>query len=200
LSEVAAAVAALAAGELAIVPTDTVYGLAATPLEEGPVRRLYRAKGRAAPQPTALVAADVDVLLELIPELRGAPERALRALLPGPYTLIVPNPAHRFPWLTGGRPETIGVRVPAVAGVARELLDGARALVATSANRPGGPDPHTVSEVPEELRAAAAAVVDAGPLPGTPSTVVDLTGPEPVVVREGAVPADAALQAVAAVD
>jgi L-threonylcarbamoyladenylate synthase len=199
VTQVAAAVAALAAGELAIVPTDTVYGLAATPLEEEPVRRLYRAKGRAGPQPTAVVAASVDVLLELVPELRGAPERAARALLPGPYTLVVPNPARRFPWLTGGRPETIGVRVPAVGGVARELLEGARALVATSANLPGGPDPHTVAEVPDELRAAAAAVVDAGPLPGTPSTVLDLTGPEPVVVREGAVPAADALRAVAAV-
>jgi L-threonylcarbamoyladenylate synthase len=200
VSQVDAAVAALAAGELAIVPTDTVYGLAATPLDEEPVRRLYRAKGRAEPQPTAVVAAGVDVLLELVPELRGAPERAARALLPGPYTLVLPNPARRFPWLTGGRPETIGVRVPAVGGDARALLEGARCLVATSANLPGGPDPHTVADVPEQLRAAAAAVVDVGPLPGTPSTVLDLTGPEPVVVREGAVAAAEALRAVAAVD
>jgi L-threonylcarbamoyladenylate synthase len=199
VTPVAAAVAALAAGRLAIVPTDTVYGLASAPLEE-PVRRLYRAKGRAEPQPTALVACSVDVLLELVPELRGTPERVARALLPGPYTLVLPNPAHRFPWLTGARPETIGVRVPAVEGAARALLEGARSLVATSANLPGGPDPHTVGAVPAELRAAAAAVVDVGPLPGTPSTVLDLTGREPVVVREGAVPAAEALQAVAAVD
>lgn len=199
MSDVAAAVAALAAGELAIVPTDTVYGLAANPLDEEAVRRLYRAKGRAEPQPTAVVAASVDVLVELVPELGAAAERTARALLPGPYTLIVPNPARRLPWLTGGRPETIGVRVPAAAGDARALLEAARCLVATSANLPGGRDPRTVDDVPGELRAAAAAVVDAGPLPGTPSTVLDLTGPEPVVVREGAVPAAEALRAVAAV-
>jgi L-threonylcarbamoyladenylate synthase len=180
------------------VPTDTVYGLAAAP-EEVPVRRLYRAKGRAEPQPTALVAASVDVLLELVPELGGRSEAVARALLPGGYTLVLPNPARRFPWLTGARPETIGVRVPAVSGVARELLDGARALVATSANLPGGPDPRRLQDVPEELRAAAAVLVDAGELPGSPSTVLDLTDEEPVVVREGAVSATEALRAVAAV-
>jgi L-threonylcarbamoyladenylate synthase len=180
------------------VPTDTVYGLASAP-EETPVRRLYRAKGRAEPQPTALVAASVDVLVELVPELRGRAEAQARALLPGAYTLVLPNPGRRFPWLTGERPETIGVRVPAVAGAARELLDGARALVATSANLPGGPDPRRLEDVPPELRAAAAALVDAGELPGTPSTVLDLTGPEPRVIREGAVPAAEALQAVATV-
>jgi L-threonylcarbamoyladenylate synthase len=177
------------------VPTDTVYGLASAP-EEEPVRRLYRAKGRAEPQPTALVAAAVDVLLELVPELRGGAEAQARALLPGAYTLILPNPARRFPWLTGARPETIGVRVPAAEGEARALLDGARALVATSANLPGGPDPRRLGDVPHELRAAAAALVDAGELPGTPSTVLDLTGPEPRVLREGAVSAAEALRAV----
>lgn len=198
MSGVAAAVAALAAGELAIVPTDTVYGLASAPDEE-PVRRLYRAKGRAEPQPTALVAADVDVLLELVPELAGRSEAAARALLPGAFTLVLTNPGRRFPWLTGERPETIGVRVPAVTGVAHELLAGARALVATSANLPGGPDPRRLDDVPPELRAAVAAAVDAGELPGTPSTVLDLTGDEPRVLREGAVPAAEALRAVAAV-
>jgi L-threonylcarbamoyladenylate synthase len=198
VTDVAAAVAALAAGDLAIVPTDTVYGLASAPGEE-PVRRLYRAKGRAEPQPTALVAADVDVLLELVPELRGRAERAARALLPGAYTLILPNPARRFPWLTGERPETLGVRVPAVDGVARRLLTGARALVATSANLPGGADPRRLADVPRELRAVVAAEVDAGELPGTPSTVLDLTGDEPRVLREGAVPAAEALRAVAGV-
>ena len=170
------------------MPTDTVYGLAAAPGEE-PVRRLYRAKGRAEPQPTALVAATVDVLLELVPELGGRAEAEARALLPGAYTLILPNPARRFPWLTGARPETIGVRVPAVDGKARDLLAGARAVVATSANLPGGADPRRLEDVPPEIAAAADVVVEGGELPGTPSTVLDLTHPEPRVLREGAVTA-----------
>ena len=79
-----AAVAALRAGELVIVPTDTVYGLAASPYSEEPVRRLYRAKGRDDVQPTALVAASVDMLFECVPELRGRDGTIARALLPGP--------------------------------------------------------------------------------------------------------------------
>jgi L-threonylcarbamoyladenylate synthase len=183
-------VAAIRAGEPVIVPTDTVYGLAADAFREEPVRRLYRLKGRAAVQPTALVAGDVDVLVDALPELRAD---VVRRLLPGPFTLILPNPARRFSWLTGDRPQTIGVRVPALSGAAAELFGRLRAIAATSANKPGERDPRAVAEIPEELRAGCGAVLDVGELPGTPSTVLDLTGAEPVVLREGAVPADVAL-------
>lgn len=199
MSDVDAAAAAIGAGRLAIVPTDTVYGLATTPYSEAPVRRLYRAKGRDEIQPTALVAADLDTLLECVPELRGKSGVIARALLPGPYTLVLPNPARRFRWLTGSRPTTIGVRVPAAEGPGAAVLAQVGAMVATSANLPGGPDPRRLEDVPEELRAAVDAVLDGGELPGTPSTVIDLTGPEPVVVREGAVSAAEALRAVARV-
>ncbi len=197
MTDVDDAVAAIRDGRLAIVPTDTVYGLATTPHAEAAVRGLYAAKGRVEQQPTALVVRDLELLLECLPELHGAEERVVRALMPGPYTLIVPNPARRFPWLAGSRPEAIGVRIPALAGPARDLLRQVGALVATSANLPGGPDPRTLDDVPEQLRAAAAALVDGGELPGTPSTVIDLTGSEPVVLREGAVPAGEALRVVA---
>ena len=199
MSEVDEAVEAIRAGKLAIVPTDTVYGLATNAYLEGPVRRLYRTKGRDETQPTALVASGLDLLLECVPELRGRAGVIAGALLPGPYTLILPNPARRFRWLTGSRPESIGVRVPALAGVGHEVLDRVGVMAATSANLPGEPDPRTLDDVPDELRAAAAALVDGGELPGTPSTVIDLTGAEPVVLREGAVSADEALQAVASV-
>ena len=175
------------------VPTDTVYGLAAAPSEDA-VRRLYLAKGRVEAQPTALVVHDLDVLRELLPDLSGKQEQIAAVLLPGPYTLVLPNPARRFPWLAGSHPETIGVRIPALPGSAGELLARVGALAATSANLPGGPDPRTLGDVPEQLRLAAAAL-----LPGTPSTVIDLTGSEPLVLREGAVPADEALRAVASV-
>src|SRR5215207_5063251 len=199
VADVDDAVAAIEAGRLAVVPTDTVYGLATTPHREEAVLALYRAKGRGGQQPTAVVAADLGVLRGLLPELPATAEAIVRALLPGPYTLIVPNPAQRFRWLTGTRPDSIGVRVPAVAGPGRDLLARVGAFVATSANLPGGPDPHTLAEVPEELRAAAEVLLDGGALPGTPSTVIDVTGAEPVVLREGAVAADAALRAVASV-
>jgi L-threonylcarbamoyladenylate synthase len=192
------AAAALRAGELAVIPTDTVYGLAATAYRAGAVGRLYALKGRPSAQPTALVAADVDLLLELVPELRGRAAVAARALLPGPYTLVLPNPARRFAWLAGSTPEAIGVRVPAAAGAARELLELAGAVAATSANAPGGPEPRRLADVPAELAAGCAALLDGGELPGRASTVLDLTGAEPRVLRAGAGDAEEAIARVRA--
>lgn len=186
------AVGAIRDGKLAVIPTDTVYGLACTPYREDPVRRLSELKQRPPEQPIALVAASVDWLLECVPELRGRAAVIARALLPGAFTLVLPNPAGRFPWLVGSRPDTIGVRVPQVEGAGRELLDLLGAVAATSANLHGQPDPARVADVPESIRSHAI-VVDGGQLPGTPSTVLDLTGPEPQVLREGAVPAADAL-------
>jgi L-threonylcarbamoyladenylate synthase len=173
---------------------DTVYGLCADPHREPPTRELYRMKGRPPEQPTALLARDVDLLLELVPELRGRAATLVRALLPGPFTLILPNPAERYRWLTGATPDRIGVRVPELAGPGAEVLAQVGAVVATSANLRGGPDPRRLEDVPVEIRAGAAAVVDGGELPGTPSTVLDLTGDEPRVVRDGAIPGAEALE------
>jgi L-threonylcarbamoyladenylate synthase len=180
------AVAAVRAGEPVVIPTDTVYGLCASPHEAGPVERMYRLKGRAAFHPTAVVAAGVETLYELLPELHGTP---VAALLPGPFTLVLPNPERRFRWLTGSRPDTIGVRVPDLGGPGGDVLRAVGALAATSANLTGGRDPRRLEDVPEEIRAACGALVDGGELPGVPSTVVDLTGEQPAILREGAVPA-----------
>jgi L-threonylcarbamoyladenylate synthase len=180
------AVEAIEAGEIVLMPTDTVYGLVTNVRDEAAVKRLYAAKGRSADQPTALVAADVDALLVCLPELRGATEATLRGLLPGAYTLVVENAGRRYPWLCGPTPGAIGVRVPALAGRGREVLDRVGAIAATSANLPGGPDPRRVVDLPPTLVAAAACVVDGGELPGVPSTVIDITGAEPAVLRVGA--------------
>jgi L-threonylcarbamoyladenylate synthase len=183
-----AVVEAIRAGRPVILPTDTVYGLAADAFSAEAVEGLYRLKGRVENQPTALLAASPDVVYEAVPELEG------RVLLRGGYTLILPNPARRLPWLTGDRAETIGVRIPELTGEARAVLDQVRAVAATSANLPGEPDPRRLEDVPEALRVGSAAAIDGGELPGTPSTVIDLTGPEPVVLREGAVPSSEALR------
>ena len=184
------AVEALRAGLPVLLPTDTVYGLASAPHEEA-ARRLYELKGRSRAQPTAILAASVDAMLQAVPELD---ERLLRKLLPGPYTLVVPNPAARFPWLTGGRPGPIGVRVPVLPKPAEDVVEALGVVLATSANDPGGPDPVTIDDVPQRIRGGCGAELDLGALPGTPSTVLDLTGTEPRVVREGAVPAADALR------
>ena len=195
--DVERAVAALRVGEVVVIPTDTVYGLACDPENELAVGRLSTLKGRSAAQPIALLAASVDVLVSRVPELEGTSERIARALLPGAYTLVLANPARRLPWLGGARADTIGVRVPAVTGAPRQLLDRVGAVAATSANLHGGPDPRRLEDVPAELRTASAALLDGGELPGTASTVVDLTGPQPQVLRTGAVPEAEALARIA---
>jgi L-threonylcarbamoyladenylate synthase len=187
------AVEAIRAGKPVVLPTDTVYGLCTIAHEPEAVLDMYRLKGRNADQPTALLAADVEALLEGVPELAGWAERIARALLPGPLTLIFPNSARRFPWLSGSRPETIGVRVPELGDEARQIVQRAGAVAATSANLAGGPDPRRLADVPEEIREGAGMLVDGGELPGTPSTVVDLTGREPQILREGAMPASEVL-------
>ena len=197
MSIVEEAVAAIRAGQVVVLPTDTVYGVCVDPYHEAPARRLAELKGRPETQPTALLAADFELILDAVPELRGRAAVSARALLPGPYTLVLPNPARRFRWLCGANPEAIGVRVPDLPPAARAVVDRVGAVAATSANRHGEPDPARIEDVPEEIRSQAV-VVDAGELPGTPSTVLDLTGPEPTVLREGAGPAADALARLAA--
>jgi L-threonylcarbamoyladenylate synthase len=186
-------IAELRAGRPVLLPTDTVYGLASR-ADEAAVERLYAAKGRRPEQPTGLVTSSVEELLALLPE--ACEHRAvLDALLPGPYTLVLPNPARRYAWLTGAESDALGVRVPTLPAETRRVLDAVGAVAATSANDPGGHDPRTLDDVPARLRDACAAL-DAGPLPGTPSTVIDLTEAEPRVLREGAVPSAEAIAAV----
>lgn len=191
MSSVDQAAEAIEAGQLVVMPTDTVYGLACRPDREESVRALSVLKGRLPDQPIALVASGPGPLLELIPELSEAP------LVSGALTLVVPNPARRLPWLGGLRPDTVGVRIPDVHGPAAELLVRVGVVAATSANLHGAADPWRIADVPAEILDDVAAILDVGELPGTPSTVVDLTGPEPRVLREGAIPAAEALRRVA---
>ena len=162
-----AAVAALRAGRAVILPTDTVYGLCALPEHEDV---LYELKGRDRSKPVALLAADIDALVAAVP---GLDPSLLEKYLPGPYTLVVGS---------------VGVRVPNLPPAAADVVRAVGVVAATSANLSGGPEPRLVEDVPEEIRAACGAVVDAGELPGVPSTVIDLTGAEPRVLREGARP------------
>lgn len=159
------AVAALRAGRAVILPTDTVYGLCALPGNEDVLHEL---KGRDRSKPVALLAADVDALVAAVP---GLDRTALARYLPGPYTLVVGS---------------VGVRVPDLPPSAAAVVREVGVVAATSANLSGGPDPRRVEDIPEEIRAACGAIVDAGELPGVPSTVIDLTGAEPRVLRQGA--------------
>lgn len=171
-------VAALRRGEPVVLPTDTVYGLCCDASTRQPTERLYVLKRRDLSQPSALLAATVDDLVAAVPELDPAQIRT------GPFTLVLPNPGRRFAWICGETPEKIGVRVPDLPPPAADVVRALGVVVATSANLHGGGDPRSVDDLAPELRACP--VVDVGPLPGTPSTVVDLTGAEPRILRQGA--------------
>jgi L-threonylcarbamoyladenylate synthase len=180
----------MAVGGVAVFPADTVYGLACDPANRVAVERLYLLKRRPLDKPAAVMFFDLDVALDALPELGGPTREALTRLLPGGVTLLLPNPAGRFPLACGDDPQTLGVRVPH----ARQLAGVRWPVLQSSANRAGDADPRRLEEVPELLRSAADLVIDGGELPGTPSTVVDLrryevTG-EWSVVRPGAVGAD----------
>jgi L-threonylcarbamoyladenylate synthase len=191
-------VAALRSGLPVLLPTDTVYGLCAAAGQEEAALGVYRLKGRSETQPTALLTASVEALYAALPDLRGEVGIAVRTLLPGPYTLVLPNPTRRYRWLAGTRTDAIGVRVPVLPEPARLAVEAVGAVLATSANEPGEPSPVALSDVPERIRTACAAELDVGPLPGTPSTVIDFTGREAYVIREGAAPAREAIERVRA--
>ena len=161
--------AALDDGQLVVVPTDTVYGIAARADDETAVRALYAAKGRPVGQQTAVIFASLGQVGEHMPDLDPRSRWALNALLPGPWTLIVANPAGRWPWLTGGTPGPIGVRVPAGA------LD-LPPIAATSANAAGRPTAATIDELDDDVADHVVVALDRGTLPaGNESTVLDVT-------------------------
>jgi L-threonylcarbamoyladenylate synthase len=160
----------IAEGGVAVFPADTVYGLACDPLDADAVERLYALKGRPPTKPAAVMFFEVGRALAAVPDLGPRTLGALERLLPGPVTVLVPNPAERFPLACGPAPTTLGLRVPRV-----EVLAGVRVpVLQSSANLAGGPDTSRLADVPEEIRAGADLVIDGGELPGTPSTVVDL--------------------------
>lgn len=152
------------AGGVVLFPADTVYGLAVDPDNDDAIERLYALKGRPREKRSALMYFVIDA----VPDL---PEAAKR-LLPGPVTVI----------LADGR----GIRVPDQPLLANVTIP----VLQTSANPSGGPDPCRLEDVDPGIRGAVELEIDGGELPGTPSTVVDLRGDEPRIVREGAVPAD----------
>jgi L-threonylcarbamoyladenylate synthase len=160
----------MAVGGVAVFPADTVYGLACDPSNRVAVERLYLLKRRPLDKPSAVMFFDLDVALDALPELGERTREAMRRLLPGGVTLLLANPAERFPLACGSEPQTLGLRVPRV-----ERLAGVRwPVLQSSANRAGGADPRRLDEVPERIREAADLVIDGGELPGSPSTVVDL--------------------------
>jgi L-threonylcarbamoyladenylate synthase len=174
----------IAAGGVAIFPADGLYGLACDPLNQEAIERIHRIKGRDDGKPSAVLYFSPLAMRELVEGLGDRTRTAVGVLLPGPVTLIVANPEHRYPLACREDPERLGVR----------LIDGPLAgamcpLFQTSANRSGAPAAARFADVPDSIVTAVDLVIDGGALTGLPSTVVDVTsldsGGEWAVLREG---------------
>jgi L-threonylcarbamoyladenylate synthase len=182
----AEAVRVLRAGGIVAMPTDTVYGIGVAWATEEAIERLFAAKRRPAERAIVLLLATTDQARELA-TLTPAAERLAATYWPGGLTLVVPQAVAMPPELTGGRP-TIGLRVPdhdCPRALAAEL-----GIAVTSANLSGQPDAIDADQVAAQLGDAVDLILDGGPARGgRSSTVVDCSGPEPRVLREGAIPA-----------
>jgi L-threonylcarbamoyladenylate synthase len=196
----------LAGDGVAVIPTDTVYGLACNPRSEVAVRRIYELKRRPPFKPAAVMFFALEPVLGLVDGLGPHTRAALTALLPGPLTLLLPNPAGLYPLAgnpipgestsdepaLGGSGQSdpvggaasckgaplLGLRVPELAGPLAVLTAVRLPALQSSANFSGEPDPRSLSDVPAALCEGADLVLDGGDLPGTASTVLDLGGYE----------------------
>lgn len=185
---VAAAVAVLRQGGLVACPTETFYALAADSAQEEALQRLVALKGRPEAKPLLLLVADVAMVAQVAAAVPPLALRLMRAFWPGPLTLVLPaRPGLPQP-LTGGT-GTIGVRQsgePLARAVAQGL---GRPITGTSANRSGQPPLTTAAAVAAALGTELDLILDVGPCPGgLPSTILRLTGPQPELVRAGAIP------------
>jgi L-threonylcarbamoyladenylate synthase len=199
--EVATFERCISVGGVALFPADTVYGLATEPDSREGVYRLYRLKGRSPDKPAAVMFFRLELALAALPELPGRTRGAIERLMPGGVTALLPNPARRFPLTCGPTPDVLGLRVPRLDGALAPLAGVSWPVLQSSANVSGEAEARRVDDVHESVRAGVDLILDAGPLPGTPSTVVDLTGFHEdgrfEILRQGAVPPERIEEALA---
>lgn len=181
---VAGALSAIELGECIVLPTDTVYGIGADALQPAAVQALLDAKQRGRDMPPPVLAADAAVLRSLAAEVTEPMMALAEAFWPGALTLVVVSqPSLRFD--LGDRGQTIALRVPDH-GFARELLRSTGPLAVSSANVSGHPPATTIEQAQAQLGDSVSVYLDAGPASSAlPSTIVDLTGPTPRILREG---------------
>jgi tRNA threonylcarbamoyl adenosine modification protein (Sua5/YciO/YrdC/YwlC family) len=173
----------LARGELVAYPTDTVYAIGCDLFDKRAIGRIYELKGRPSKWPMSLLCAD----LRHASEFGLVTDRAfvlLRRILPGPYTVIL-RATEKVPKVTLSRQRTVGIRVPdhpVPQAILREL---GHPLLTTSCPQVDGEYPRDPREIARAFKGQLGAVVDGGPIPGEPSTVVDLSTDEPMLLRMG---------------
>lgn len=182
----AAVAASLRAGGLAIIPTDTVYGIAASIAQPAAVEGIYEAKGKGPAAPLQLLFAPDAELIAEYAEIDGPARAFIEAVGPGGWTAIVPaREGWNSPALAGGR--SVGVRIPGAPFVHAVVRALGSPLAASSANVHGGGSPGTVECAREQVGPACAIAADGGPVAGVDSTVIDFVSNPPRILREGAI-------------
>jgi L-threonylcarbamoyladenylate synthase len=188
-SGLAAATTAIRAGELVVLPTDTVYGLGADAFDPAAVRRLLDAKGRGRDMPPPVLVGSAPTLDALAGALPAWARTLVEHYWPGPLTLVVREQSS-LQWDLGDARGTVAVRMPHDP-VALELLGRTGPLAVSSANLTGRPAATDADQAAEMLADKVSVILDAGPtLDDRPSTIVDCTAEQPRVLRVGAVPVD----------
>jgi tRNA threonylcarbamoyl adenosine modification protein (Sua5/YciO/YrdC/YwlC family) len=183
-----AAATVLRRGELVVVPTDTVYGVAADAFNPAAVDALLAAKGRGRDMPVPVLVANPQMLTALVGELSGEAKALTEAYWPGALTVVVRHTPH-LSWDLGDARGTVAVRMPDDP-LAVDLITRTGPLAVSSANRSGHPPATTMLDARLQLGAAVAVYLDGGPRSAAvPSSIVDLTGDTPRLLREGAIPA-----------
>lgn len=182
------AVEVLGAGGLVVLPTDTVYGLAARAADGAATSALFVRKGRAADVPVAVLCASADQALGLAAAVPDHARRLAEEHWPGPLTLVLDRRAD-LDWSLGDPRHTVGVRCPDH-DLVREVAAAVGPLATTSANRHGSPTPAEATLAAASLLGPVDLVIDAGALDGAPSTVVDATGPQLRILRQGTLTVD----------
>jgi L-threonylcarbamoyladenylate synthase len=186
---VTAAAAAARRGELLVFPTESMYAVAADPFSPRGIRALRDVKGRGSALPVPVLVGAIRTVDGLATGIAADGRALIEAAWPGPLTLIV-RAQPTLAWDLGGTSGTISVRMP-LHPVALDVLAATGPLAATGAQRSGSVAPRSCAEAEEHLGDAVSVYLDGGPAPAElPSTVVDLTGPVPTLLREGGFPAD----------
>jgi L-threonylcarbamoyladenylate synthase len=171
-------------GGVALFPADGLYGLACDPANAEAIERIRRIKGRDEGKPSAVMFFSPLAMRELIAALGPRTRDALGVLLPGPVTLVVANPQHRYPLACADDPDRLGIRL-----IDGPLAGAECAIFQTSANLSGEPAPSSFDDVDPGIREAVDLALDGGELTGAPSTVIDLSriedGSDWSILREG---------------
>jgi L-threonylcarbamoyladenylate synthase len=182
----AEAAASLGKGDLAVLPTDTVYGLAADAFSPPAVAALLAAKGRDRQMPPPVLVGTVRAATALVEDLNASGKDLIDEFWPGPLTLVL-RANRGLIWDLGETKGTVAVRMP-LHEIALDLLKETGPLAVSSANLSGAPPATTADDAEAQLGEAVAVYLDGGPCPGdVPSTIVDLTGPVPRLLRRGVI-------------